>query len=288
MSVSASINRIFYSLSIPIIIIFGIVGHYTDGYLFRFNALDQKLIQQVIAGDIFVRSANRRDFFEIPNGGKKKILIIGDSFGHDLLNAVNESELRIQADFIFQPIPCGQLFVEFEEFRNITRDGKKLRCNPSEWSGNFYNRELKVLIREADQVWLSSYWQYWQLPVISKSLSNLQTEFGQKFTIFGSKDFGRIDIRNLLNFKPADRIEQRNKLSTEHIETNDQMMKILSMDVFIDVSFLLCGSKVDCPLVDENLNLLSHDGGHLTVDGARYLGQKLMKNTSHRYFQFQL
>jgi len=40
----------------------------------------------------------------------------------------------------------------------------------------------------------------------------------------------------------------------------------------------VCGTKVDCPLFDENLNLLSHDGGHLTVDGARYLGQRLMKN----------
>jgi peptidoglycan/LPS O-acetylase OafA/YrhL len=278
MQVSTNLTRIFYSSGIAIIIMFGIIGHYTDGYIFRFNVSDQKLIQQVIAGDSYVRSGNRHDFFEKSSGGKKKILIMGDSFGHDLLNAVTESQLRFKADFVFQPIPCGQLFVEFEEFMSMTRDGKKSRCNPSEWSGNFYSEEMKALMAEADQVWLSSWWQYWQLAAISKSLSNLETEFGQKFIIFGSKNFGRMDISNLLSIKQADRIEQRNKFSTEHIETNDQMIKILSTDIFIDVSFMLCGSKVDCQLFDENLNLLSHDGGHLTVDGARYLGQRLMKN----------
>jgi len=43
----------------------------------------------------------------------------------------------------------------------------------------------------------------------------------------------------------------------------------------VDVASFFCENDA-CRLFTEDGKLLSHDGRHLTVDGARYLGRKLV------------
>jgi hypothetical protein len=55
------------------------------------------------------------------------------------------------------------------------------------------------LIRQSDVVWIASAWSPWEARLLKESLSNLNQEYGEKFVVFGSKNFGAIDIKRLMS-----------------------------------------------------------------------------------------
>jgi hypothetical protein len=60
------------------------------------------------------------------------------------------------------------------------------------------------------------------------------------------------------------------------MRTNALLNSTLTADEFIDVECALCGQAVTaCPLFTERGELISYDGTHLTVPGARYYGEQL-------------
>ena len=43
---------------------------------------------------------------------------------------------------------------------------------------------------------------------------------------------------------------------------------------FFDPLLALCGPEYHCPIFTDDGKLISYDGGHLTVAGARFLGRR--------------
>jgi hypothetical protein len=56
------------------------------------------------------------------------------------------------------------------------------------------------------------------------------------------------------------------------------MKQQLQGDTYVDLIDLFCGQEMQCLVVDENLKLISFDGGHLTPEGAFFFGNRLKEH----------
>lgn len=140
-------------------------------------------------------------------------------------------------------------------------------------------------MRQADEIWFASAWDYWQAHLIKKSFTNATNFARIPIKVFGKKDFGRVDIKSLLSKSNIERRLSKGLVSALTIKTNELLKESLPADVFIDVQDYLCGSKVEfCSLFDDEGNLISYDGSHLTYYGAKLLGSKLVNSSLNKYF----
>ena len=59
-----------------------------------------------------------------------------------------------------------------------------------------------------------------------------------------------------------------------------EFQKTLDKNIFVDLHELVCGtSSVSCPVFTNDVKLISFDGGHLTKDGAQYIGRILFQSS---------
>jgi hypothetical protein len=74
---------------------------------------------------------------------------------------------------------------------------------------------------------------------------------------------------------PEERVAYTSTFSNEHAAVNRLMKSTLNPSGFVDVSELLCKSELACHLFTPAGSLIPFDNGHLTKDGAAFLGERL-------------
>ena len=74
----------------------------------------------------------------------------------------------------------------------------------------------------------------------------------------------------------------QNRPLDERIHINERMKNSAYAIRFVDLMDLLCGAAYRCPVTDAKGKLLSFDGGHLTREGAIYLGSLLRDHPAIR------
>lgn len=263
------------------VLLAGLSGHVLNGFIGRLNPEDRYLAS-ISLGEQGVYVGTRFDALHHVSFSEKdrgiKLLIIGDSYAKDLVNAVYESPLanRMQVSTHRISAGCGNLFLTRSIESQVTSSYPAL-CRQDGW----YNSPIvQELIRKSDQVWIASAWQAWDAALLPESLDNLKREFGNKFVIFGTKDFGAINIKKLLAIPVPQRYQTQNKIPKDNRLINRQLAHTLDTTHFVNVSDLICGASGEegdrCPVFTPDGRLLSYDGGHLTVEGARALGSKLV------------
>ena len=251
----------------------GVAGNATDGFMNRYNAADRQILAEEEARRSYVFQrlgpASGRGFDE----GKHKVLIVGDSFAGDLLNAIGEIGQSPRVTFSSHTIrnECGNLFVRRDFLENIEPRGREL-CKKNGW---YSSPRLQELIRQADEVWLVSNWRQWESALVPESLANLEAAFGHKFLVVGLKTFGEFHLKRYLGLTPEERSRAVAPPLEELLAINRSMAGQLRPDAFLDLQAVLCG-PAPCRLFDEAGNILSVDGGHLTPAGAVSLGRKLV------------
>ena len=70
----------------------------------------------------------------------------------------------------------------------------------------------------------------------------------------------------------------RNPVLGAQQQVNQTMRQGLPKKVFVDIQALVCKSEDECPLFTPQAKLISFDGGHLTEQGARYVGGILLQS----------
>jgi len=70
----------------------------------------------------------------------------------------------------------------------------------------------------------------------------------------------------------------RNTVDAGQTKTNQILKASLEENIFIDQHEMVCGKQETCPLFTDKMELISFDGGHLTKEGALYIGQILFQN----------
>jgi peptidoglycan/LPS O-acetylase OafA/YrhL len=250
----------------------GLVGWKTDGLMARYSPADQRLLRSFIgAGDYTATRFDKLKLVDFPvNADHKKVLIIGDSFGKDLVNAVAESELSKHLTISTHQInsECGNLYVD-QDFTKFIATDKRARCKLIGW---YEEERLQKLIKEADAIWLASAWTDWVAKLLPASVKNIEQRFGKPVLVFGRKNFGIINEKAILAMTVPQRLAHAVAMDPRHTKVQQLMKEGLPSKNFVDLSELLCASDVRCRVFTNQGWLISYDGEHLTRDGATHLG----------------
>ncbi len=205
---------------------------------------------------------------------KKKALIIGDSHAQDFLNGILENgylqDYQISTRYI--PVRC-QIVLSDDAVKYIKAKDKSFCANADSLS------KAKNQIADADLIILVANWQKWSAKQLPQTINNLALTPTQKLFVVGRKSFGKVSIRDYLRLSGEELIKLRNKTDDQQLKIDEIMSKSLSNAVFINHHQLICGKSEDCPVFTKDFKLISFDGGHLTKDGARYVGKVLFKNS---------
>ena len=213
---------------------------------------------------------------------KEDILIIGDSFSEDIVNAVFEASIDQRYDFSSYYIPnkCGVLFVKNKGDRENPKINQS--CNKN----SFYDKKLQPLIANADEVWIASSWIIEDLDYLEESIINLFNA-NTNIRIFGSKSFGSVSQgwyqKNDIEHWSRVVINESDNIVFDNLSLiNNAIDKLATQyDIsFINVQKILCNGMEKCSNFSEG-DIISYDGGHLTQYGAKVLGlgiNDLIKN----------
>jgi peptidoglycan/LPS O-acetylase OafA/YrhL len=157
---------------------------------------------------------------------KKKILLIGDSYAQDLINAIYEAGVDAKLDIITRHISakCGNIFAPRDFIRQSMSKSQIRKC--SDPVNDLYNdSKLRSLMMQSDQVWLASNWKTWQAEILPVGIENIKKETGKQTIVFGPKNFGSYTIKNLIDLSASERPGFELPVSKEILQTNDVMKK---------------------------------------------------------------
>jgi len=273
-------TRIVWSaavLSVLVLVLLSITTQYNDGFKNRFADSTHNLLDDIDEnGDYVPYEFNliRNIAFDEDVDAKNKIILIGDSFAMDIVNALQESQSPVSPELITHHISarCGNLYLDdFPE--DVIDRSDRSRCDREGW----FTDEVIESMLSADDIWLASSWKEWHLDYLKESLDNLDRDFSANVTVFGTKLFWDDDktFSQILDLYESGEVIS---LPESAIQTNDEISQIaLTSGVeFVDVLSLLCGDSSTCDLHEsEAESLISVDGGHLTRTGAKRLAERL-------------
>ena len=191
-------TRKFYKIIISFSLIFILIGSFlniTNGGINFYSKQDQVVLKNFINPSSYVISRfSKHELKDFKVSNNKKILIIGDSFAEDLINAYYESGAEIQDISTYYMLArCGVLMVDpIKIEKDQAEDCNGLR--------NFFSKpKLLKLMAEADEIWLSSNWEEWTLKFIKESISNI-SEINPNIKLFGPKYFGPVREKDYIKY----------------------------------------------------------------------------------------
>lgn len=259
-------------------IVIGLVGHFTDGVLARYQGVDRQLAtmdtHEARDGLEKLTAQLSMKAFD-PADSRPKVLIVGDSFAKDLINGLDAGGLLQQMQASFRAISgtCGNLFLNAAEFRDRVSRHRWQLCE-REWLHD--DAHLRNLMLSADEVWFASSWRGWQADYVARSVANAEALTGKPVKVFGTKNFGKVRVRVFLDMSQDERLKYQGSPDAEVLEVNRRLKAALRPELFIDVHGLLCGPEpARCKLFTPEGALITYDGGHLTRRGAEFLGTRL-------------
>lgn len=272
---------VFSLIGLGLFAAIGYFGVKSNGFINRYSQEDALVLNNTMDAGNYV--SKRFDDLKLAHfeAGitKKKVLVIGDSFGKDVVNSIYESELskRVQISTYQINSECGNLYLK-EDFTHEIEPARLPRCKLVGW---YDNEELKSLMAQADAVWLASSWSLWVAKRLPQSVANLERDFGKPVFIFGTKNFGEITAKKLLSIPENQRVMFRNGITSRALEVERYMETSCAKDKYIDTAALFCGTaSSSCRVFNDDGEPLSFDGGHLTRAGAKYLGEALVHSQS--------
>ena len=134
-----------FKFSIIFTLFFSITGlwlYQSNGALKYYPKEKQQVLGSFIDAAEYVIERHRQiRLLEFSKDNEKKdILIIGDSYSEDLVNAVFEADINSDMEFssFYIPVKCGVLFVSDE----IDRESPKFNCGSDKFS--FFNNGKMV------------------------------------------------------------------------------------------------------------------------------------------------
>ena len=280
-------SGLIFKFSIIFALFFSITGlwlYQSNGALKYYPKEKQQVLGSFIDAAEYVIERHRQiRLLEFSKDNEKKdILIIGDSYSEDLVNAVFEADINSDMEFssFYIPVKCGVLFVSDK----IDRESLKLNCGSDKFS--FFNNDLQIQMSLADEVWIISSWNRKDIIYMAKYLENIKA-INKNIKLFGTKTFESqsskwYDTEDIDDWSSQIFDESEAGKYAINSKINDDLRNIaesLSVE-FVNTQHLICGGKDFCSNYVDG-NIISYDGGHLTKHGAKILGISL-KNSLHK------
>ncbi|CAF1419611.1 unnamed protein product [Adineta ricciae] len=207
--------------------------------------------------------------------GKKRMVLIGDSFAQDVYNMIIEGKhlanYEIRVYFIYSR--C-QIYLGTEDRMQFIEKRHHRTCTDA--------NDIKYalpLIRQADAIMLASNWYEWSAQRLPTTLKLLNLTEHQQVFVIGSKHFGIVNPALYVNKSMVFRMKQFQAPKTEIVNVNNLLAKSIEKHIFVNVMKMVCtGYNLTCPLFTPRGKLISHDGAHLTKYGAGYVGEIIFTN----------
>jgi len=259
-----------------------LVGYFTFLPMLRFNDADQRLLS------VTRRDANyyqrdiddpylRRPF--TTQDPRPKVAFIGDSYGRDFMNVLNERQILEDLDASVWGISdkCAPFFLRKTD-QDLRYIWDTIDCADYD---RYKSPEMLAAVAAADVILLASRWQSWQLPYIVDTIKNIRVISDAPILLVGSKNFGTVSTRRLLRIPTSQRPAFRSDPNEDLIITNDLLKQIEGV-AFLDIVGVLCDPNGGCPQVTQAGWLISLDGAHLTRSGAVAVGAVLDRDYNLR------
>ena len=256
----------------------GVFGYRSNGFEHRHTESDLDFLLQINEenSDYVVKRFNSLQSADWDEE-KTKVFLIGDSYAQDLVNAVYESDLieNMSLTTWYIALECGNLYVPLKKKEKFMNKQNLNGCAAYEY---FDSKEFEEQLKNADEVWLASSWQSWQLKLMQNSLRNIDDITPAVIRIYGRKDFPKFKPRKYMGLSAEERANVMEPISTEKIVFNDRFIELTKDYKFIDVQRLMCGGiSAECKIFDDSGYLKTYDGGHLTKAGAQFYGKQLLE-----------
>jgi peptidoglycan/LPS O-acetylase OafA/YrhL len=206
--------------------------------------------------------------------GFKRLLVVGDSYSQDMVNAFREVGAFPEFDtrVVYVPAQC-QVYIGQEDVSSF-RPVKDRAL-----SGKDSVDIIQQHAQQADVVILASSWRAWAADRLPETLKNICVRPDTRLFVVGRKSFGRINRGTYVEMSIAEKAGVRRMPSSEHLVVNNGMRQNLPPEVFVDLHALICGDgAVTSPAFTPEGKLISYDGSHLTREGAKFVGQRLMNH----------
>ena len=204
---------------------------------------------------------------------KKKALIIGDSHAQDFLNSVHENGYLSQYQISTRYIPTRCQIYLGSHYDKLVEPNDRLLCNKSD-SLSLAQEQ----IAQADLIILSSKWRDWSAKALPQTIKNMKLSPKQKLLVIGTKSFGRYDAKKYSHLSKDALLQSRAQIDKDQSHMNNAMALLLNKDIFVNLHKIVCGNSESCPVFTDTLKPISIDGGHLTKEGALFVGKKLFTN----------
>ncbi len=250
----------------------------SNGLVQRYDPADRYLVSIEFGeqGRYVRRNFGRRQLDAFADNGHPNILIIGDSYAQDLMNVVVETGLEARANLSSYYVNprCSNLYLEQDITEHINAGDREMCAQEV----GYASPELHQRMAEADTILVAASWRGWNHDFLEESFRNIARHTSARLVLVGRKRFGPVSISRLLQLSEDERRSLRLAVSDGHLQTNERMRQL---DLpFLDLHRIICGEATDCPTFTDDLRLISHDGGHLTQDGALYVGQALINQSA--------
>lgn len=205
------------------------------------------------------------------NDPRKKLLIIGDSQAQDFINSAKEHQFLKGYQVRTRHIPAKCQPFLGDPARSGVEGRDKAFCEKVQTLS-----KSKKQIENADVVILAALWREWAVSQLPQTIKNLELGAMQKLVVLGRKSFGKISLRHYLRMSEDKRKALRNPINQKFLSANQQMKQRVPAHMFVDQYALICGQGQNtCPVFTPNGELISFDGGHLTKQGASYVGERI-------------
>jgi peptidoglycan/LPS O-acetylase OafA/YrhL len=253
----------------------------SQGFMERFDKTELAIISSKPA-ELNAYMVKRFDELEFKafdlESEKKKILVVGDSFGKDFVNIILENNLanNVQISTYYIAPQCGNLMLPY----NFDEQIEKRLFYTCEGLKRFKdNNEVMTLLKQADTVFLVTSWNEWQSKLVAESLAYMQKFTDANIIVVGRKYFGDFTASGLLRIKKNGYEDARGKPPEYHMRIQKLMREQIPSEHYLDMHTLLCGKDAEeCPLFDKDGFWITYDGVHLTRYGVKYVGDILKED----------
>lgn len=229
------------------LVVFGLAAHKTHGFVSR--VFDQ---QSVAPEDMYIAYNERNFKFKqaaFISAAPVKLLIIGNSFGRDMVNAVRETYDLTAVELVY---------------RDDLDDCSLMRSDQG-----------KALFAEADVVLFASNYGVDDYACTPKVIGRAAGLGSQVFFV-GSKQFGH-NLNWVARTPPQERAWLRNPILEDVLEQERVARERIPASHYLSIIDVLMDSEHRILITDGQGRLMSADRVHLTKYGAIHVGREVLR-----------
>jgi peptidoglycan/LPS O-acetylase OafA/YrhL len=236
-------------------------GENFDSFLKNYKVEDQLSVEAKVFNAHSGRNAYKlqTSFSEVEN---KKLLVIGDSMGEDVINVLLKSDYSSIYEFRYLSESCG-----FE-----LQIAPNKNCRPLE------DVIHSKIYQKADVIIFASYWHGTVITNFAKTINYVKKESpNKKVVLVGQKQQTfhgtRLFHRQYQIFEK--KLQKRSQpVFVQSNEINNKLKKYSNGYYVLDFNESICGIE-ECIFVDENDYIIINDRTHLSPKGAEYMAKWL-------------